>query len=157
MTGICQPWEKDKHLHRPRLLQAFLYCGTVGVVQPVAAVFHPWVLWTWFIRGRVLWAAISPFPSVLWLPDNIQLSLMCHQRPMVCLSALLQCSLKRKHRNTWWHVCFQTCKITKWNTSFLVWFCYGMSSKIMYKSKIVTDTDYPWISHGYGAKFKNTL
>ncbi len=70
------------------LLQGFLHC-TVGVVQPAAAVFHPWVLWRWFIRGRGPWAAISPFPSVLWLPDNIQLSLMCHQGPMVRLSALL--------------------------------------------------------------------
>lgn len=70
------------------LLQGFLNC-TVCVVQPVAAVFHPWVLWSWFIRRRGPWAAISPFPSALWLPDNIQLSLMCHQGLMVRLSALL--------------------------------------------------------------------
>lgn len=70
------------------LLRGFLNC-TVCVVQPVAAVFHPWVLWSWFIRRRGPWAAISPFPSALWLPDNIQLSLMCHQGLMVRLSALL--------------------------------------------------------------------
>lgn len=85
-NSICQ--KSKRNICTNCLLQGFLFC-TVGVAQPVAAVFHPWVLWSWFIRGRGPWAAISPFPSALWLPDNIQLSLMCHQGPMVRLSALL--------------------------------------------------------------------
>lgn len=44
--------------------------------------------WDWFIRGRGPWAAISPFPSALWLPDNIQLSLMCHQGAQRCACQL---------------------------------------------------------------------
>lgn len=57
----------------------------------------------WFIRGRGPWAAISSFPSALWLPDNIQLSLMCHRGPTVRLSApLFYCggSVRRKKRGS---------------------------------------------------------
>lgn len=101
---------------------------------------------SWFIRGSGLRAAISPFRSALWLPDNIQLSLMCHQGPMVRLSALLlRCSahldeytLAQRHTcphsHTWWQLCCQTHKNPQ--MKYIIGYC----SYVMWSAIIV----YAW-------------
>lgn len=53
---------------RTLLLQGFPN-RTAGVALSLP---YCWWLSSWFISGRSLWAAISPFPSTLWLSDNIQ-------------------------------------------------------------------------------------
>lgn len=127
--------------------------GFLSLYSTSAAFFRLSVMWSWFIRGRGPWAAISPFPSALWLPDNIQLSLMCRHGLTARLSAY---SLLRQKQT---HIC-PTRAPTHTNEieQCLSQFRRGMTSaiKIYEYEKIECDVTAFWKNKNWKKKQRST-